>query len=70
MKLGKSHRRPITVAEAGRRGGRVRARKYSSQQFSEWGRMGGWPKGRARGPWTEARKRSASKQRKQKGAQS
>jgi hypothetical protein len=39
---------PITVAEAGRRGGMSRAKKYSRQQLREWARLGGWPKGRPR----------------------
>jgi hypothetical protein len=38
----------ITVAEAGRRGGKARAKKYSRKQLREWARKGGWPKGRPR----------------------
>lgn len=38
----------MTVAEAGRRGGAARARKYSREQLREWARKGGWPKGRPR----------------------
>jgi len=40
--------KPMTVAEAGRRGGKARAKKYSRQQMSEWASKGGWPKGRLR----------------------
>ena len=38
----------MTVAEAGRKGGKARAKKYSHSQLSEWASMGGWPKGRPR----------------------
>jgi hypothetical protein len=38
----------MTVAEAGRRGGKARAKKYSRQQLIEWAKLGGWPKGRPR----------------------
>ena len=41
-------KKPITVAEAGRRGGKARAKKHSPEQLREWARMGGWPKGRPR----------------------
>jgi hypothetical protein len=41
-------KKPITVAEAGRRGGKARADKYSAEQLREWSRLGGWPKGRPR----------------------
>jgi hypothetical protein len=41
-------RKPMTVAEAGRRGGAARAKKHSAEQLSEWGSLGGWPKGRPR----------------------
>jgi len=40
--------KPITVQEAGRRGGKARAEKYSSEQLREWARLGGWLKGRRR----------------------
>lgn len=40
--------KPMTVAEAGQRGGRARAKKYSRKQLSEWAKRGGWPKGRPR----------------------
>jgi len=40
--------KPITVQEAGRRGGKARAKKYSTEQLSEWAKLGGWPKGRPR----------------------
>jgi hypothetical protein len=42
--------KPVTVAEAGRRGGKARAKKYPAEQLREWGRLGGWPKGRPRRP--------------------
>ncbi len=38
----------MTVAEAGRRGGKARAEKYPADQLREWARLGGWPKGRPR----------------------
>ena len=41
---------PITVTEAGKRGGKARAKKYPRQQLQEWARLGGWPKGRPRKP--------------------
>jgi len=40
--------KPMTVAEAGRKGGKARAKKYSRKQLREWARLGGWPKGRPR----------------------
>jgi hypothetical protein len=40
--------KPMTVAEAGRRGGKARAKKYSREQLSVWAKRGGWPKGRPR----------------------
>ena len=43
-------KKPITVADAGRKGGRARAKKYSPEQLSEWAKLGGWPKGRPRKP--------------------
>jgi len=39
---------PMTVTEAGRRGGKARAKKYPHEQLREWARLGGWPKGRPR----------------------
>jgi len=36
-------KKPITAAEMGRRGGRVRAARYSKRVLSEWGRRGGRP---------------------------
>ena len=45
-----SKNKPMTVAEAGRLGGEVRAKRYSRKQLSEWARLGGWPKGRPRKP--------------------
>lgn len=38
----------MTVAEAGRRGGKARARKHTPEQLREWAKLGGWPKGRPR----------------------
>jgi general stress protein YciG len=40
--------KPMTVAEAGQRGGKARAKRYSREQLREWARKGGWPKGRPR----------------------
>ena len=40
----------MTVAEAGRRGGKARAKKHSREQLQEWARKGGWPKGKPRKP--------------------
>lgn len=42
--------KPMTVAEAGRKGGKARAKKYPPEQLSEWASKGGWPKGRPRKP--------------------
>jgi hypothetical protein len=41
-------KKPITVAEAGRRGGISRAKKYPADQLRKWASLGGWPKGRPR----------------------
>jgi len=41
-------KQPMTVAEAGRRGGKARAKKHTREQLREWARLGGWPKGRRR----------------------
>ena len=49
----KSKPKPMTVAEAGRKGGKARAAKYSKEQLAEWGSKGGWPKGRSRKPKPE-----------------
>ena len=38
-------KKPMTVAEAGKRGGKARAKKYTVEQLSEWAKLGGWPKG-------------------------
>jgi hypothetical protein len=38
----------LTVQEAGRRGGKARAKKYSRKQLRVWAALGGWPKGRSR----------------------
>ena len=38
----------MMVAEAGRRGGKARAKKYSRRQLQTWAKLGGWPKGRPR----------------------
>ena len=35
--------KPITVAEAGRRGGLARAAKHSKKQLSAWAKKGGRP---------------------------
>ena len=43
-------RKPVTVAEAGSRGGKARAKKYTHEQLSKWASKGGWPKGRPRKP--------------------
>ena len=43
-------KKPMTVSEAGRRGGRAQKAKYTREQLSEWGKLGGWPKGRPRKP--------------------
>jgi hypothetical protein len=32
--------KPISVAEAGRRGGKARAKKYSREQLIEWAKFG------------------------------
>ena len=40
--------KPLTVAEAGSRGGKARAEKHSPEQLREWARKGGWPKGKPR----------------------
>jgi len=49
--------KPLTVQDAGRRGGKARAKKYSPEQLREWAKLGGWPKGRTRKKKREARKR-------------
>jgi len=49
-------REPMTVAEAGRRGGKARAKKYSREQLTAWAKKGGWPKGRPRKPGSTAPK--------------
>jgi len=36
--------KPITVAEAGRRGGRARAKKYPPEQLRKWAKLGGRPR--------------------------
>jgi hypothetical protein len=41
-------KQPMTVAEAGRRGGKARAKKHTAEELRAWARMGGWPKGRPR----------------------
>jgi general stress protein YciG len=46
----KSEPKPMTVVEAGRKGGKARAKNHSMEQLSEWARKGGWPKGRSRKP--------------------
>jgi hypothetical protein len=42
--------KPLTVQEAGKRGGKARAKKYPKEKLQEWARLGGWPKGRPRKP--------------------
>jgi hypothetical protein len=41
-------RKPLTVQDAGRRGGKARAKKYPPEQLRKWAKLGGWPKGRPR----------------------
>jgi len=50
-------RKRLTVQDAGRRGGKARAKKYSSSQLREWAKLGGWPKGRSRKKKRGTRKR-------------
>jgi hypothetical protein len=38
------------LKEMGRYGGRVRAQKYSKEQLSRWGKLGGRPKKNAHDP--------------------
>jgi hypothetical protein len=35
--------KPITVAEAGRKGARATLKKYGRQKMREWGKLGGRP---------------------------
>lgn len=49
--------KPLTVQDAGRRGGKARAKKYPPEQLREWAKLGGWPKGRPRKKTSGARKR-------------
>lgn len=35
--------------QTGAEGGRTRARKYGKEQLSEWGKLGGRPKGSTKG---------------------
>ena len=49
----RNSKKPITVAEAGRKGGKARAAKHSKEQLREWAKLGGWPKGRPRKPRKE-----------------
>lgn len=37
-------KKPITVAEAGRRGARKTLKRYGREQLREWGKLGGRPK--------------------------
>jgi hypothetical protein len=48
--MAKKQRQPMTVAEAGRRGGKARAKKHTREQLSKWASLGGWKKGRPRKP--------------------
>ena len=52
--------KPLTVQEAGRRGGKARAKKYPPEKLREWAKLGGWPKGRPRKKKRGARKRGKS----------
>jgi hypothetical protein len=38
-------RKTVTVQEAGRRGGKARAKKYDKATLSRWAKKGGRPKG-------------------------
>jgi hypothetical protein len=38
-------KKPMTVQEAGRRGGKARAEKHSKKELSNWAKLGGRPKG-------------------------
>ena len=49
-------RKPLTVQDAGRRGGKARAKKYPHEQLREWAKLGGWPKGRPRKPKADKRR--------------
>jgi len=48
--MAKKQRQPMTVAEAGRRGGKALAKKHTREQLSKWASLGGWKKGRPRKP--------------------
>lgn len=50
-------RKPLTVQDAGRRGGKARAKRYSPEQLRVWAKLGGWPKGRPRKKKRDTRKR-------------
>lgn len=41
-------KKELTASEMGRRGGRATAKKYSKEQLSKWGKLGGRPKKKAR----------------------
>ena len=55
-KKSKKSKKPMTVAEAGRRGGQARAAKHSKEEIRNWSKLGGWPKGRPRKPKPEGDK--------------
>jgi hypothetical protein len=50
----------LTVQEAGRRGGKERAKRYPPDQLREWAKLGGWPKGRSRKKKRRTKKREVS----------
>ena len=41
-------KRELTISEVARMGGRATVKKYGRKQLREWGRLGGYPKGRPR----------------------
>jgi hypothetical protein len=38
-------KKPLTVEEAGRRGGNARAARHSKEELRAWAKLGGRPKG-------------------------
>jgi len=61
MKHMAKKQQPMTVAEAGRRGGKARAKKHSREQLSKWASLGGWPKGRPRKPGKTNKEKAGDK---------
>jgi len=55
MSRTKKSKKPLSVAEAGRRGGQARAAKHSKEEIRNWAQLGGWPKGRPRKPTPKAK---------------